>query len=140
MPLPFAVIPILGFFKKYWIQLIAVLFVVGVIFAGYMYIKGKDDKIAELQKENASLVIQRDTYKQNWQDVKGALDEQNSVIANLSQQFKDSEKNFSELKTLIGTKTGQLSSKLDGIKKGPVPKTCPESIEYLYDAAKEYKK
>jgi ABC-type phosphate transport system auxiliary subunit len=136
MPIPLLAGPAasigLSLLKRFWPYILAAAIVGG----GVWYWQHLERKVEQLERENETLVVERDAWKESYGDLKVGLEEQTKLLKGVAKQGEQLQKDFAGLNTNVNARIGKLSTTLSEIKNQDLSKlTDKQAIDYLRDAA-----
>ena len=125
---------ILLFLKKYWAYVAVALLLLGI----WAYWYSLTSKIDSQQVTITQLTTENGILKDNNAKLTTAIAGTNESIRQLGEGASKTKEDFATLANTVAAQTSTLSGKLDAIKKGAKPVSCPDTMKYLLDARKEY--
>lgn len=115
--------------------------VVALLFAGGLWIENNslEKKVLVSDKAITVLSVQRDALQKSNEDLKKAVDTQNTSLAKLEEIQASVTAMFTGFNASLVTTNKQIAGIKAGISKEIPPATCKDTIQYLKDARKEFK-
>lgn len=126
---------LLPFLRTWWKLIIIVM----IIAAGVMWYKHLTNTIEDQREQIASLTTENTVIKENNAKLEASIQANNTAISKLAEGAADTKRNFAALGSTVRSQSDSLEQRLRGILVERKPQTCEETIQYLIDAAKEYK-
>jgi hypothetical protein len=121
---------------KFWKEIALVLIVLGAWF----YVQNLRSTVEDQKSEIRVLKATNEVLVANEKVLQSAIDSVNEAFVVIGDYDEANKKRFAELQKSITSSSSVISTHLTTILKEKTPKTCEETIQYLIDASKEYKK
>lgn len=136
MPIPLLAGPAasiaLSVLKRFWLHIL----IAAIVGGGIWYWQHLERKVEQLERENETLVVERDAWKESFGDLKVGLEEQTKLLKGVAKQGDQLKKEFTNLNTNVNARLGKLSTTLGEIKNQDLSKlTDKQAVDYLRDAA-----
>lgn len=122
------------FAEKYWKLIIVALLVVG----SYWYVTTLINTIDNQANQINNLKVQVNRADNTIKDLRNQITQVNDVITAWNQQSQQQLKQRDQLQQQIDKSFADTNKKIAEIYKQDKPSTCPQAIQYLIDAVKEF--
>jgi peptidoglycan hydrolase CwlO-like protein len=127
---------IFAFLKSWWKELLFG----AIILAGVLYMRSLYSTIDSQAHKITELTTANGIFKENNEKLTTAINSTTASIDKLAKGADQTNKAFAGLTGTVKAQSNNLDSRLAAILKDKKPVTCEATIQYLIDAAKEFKK
>jgi hypothetical protein len=129
-------IALLSFIKNNWLPILVVVSVLGTVW----YVGHLKDTIEKQQKDIVTLTAQRDALQDSNNKLTASIAVTNKAVELMRDLAPNTKKQFDALSAKVGQQSDAVAAKIQRILAEKKPITCEETIDYLINAQKEFKK